>query len=79
MLQVKITDLRSHLPDYLKLVSNGEQIQITNHGKTIARLVPDIDEVEAAHQRLNNLKGSMIVGDLIEPIDSTWSGDADNL
>ena len=53
MQQVKISDLRSHLPDYIKRVSAGEQIQITSHGKIIARLVPEIDEVEAAQKRLD--------------------------
>jgi len=79
MQQVKITELRAHLPDYLKLVSHGEQIQITNHGKTIARLVPDIDEIEAAQIRLNNLRGTMIIDDIIEPINTSWSSDADNM
>ena len=79
MLQVNITDLRAHLPDFLKQVIQGEQIKITSHGKTIARLIPDIDEVEAAHKRLNNLKGTMIIGDIIEPVETNWSADIDNL
>ena len=79
MQQVKITDFRAHLPDFLKKVSNGEQIQITSHGKVIARLVPEFDEVEAAQNRLNELRGSMIIADIIEPLESEWSADADNL
>ena len=79
MQQVKITDFRAHLPDFLKKVSNGEQIQITSHGKVIARLIPEVDEVEAAQNRLNELRGSMIIADIIEPLESEWSADADNL
>ena len=79
MQQVKITELRAHLPDFLKKVSKGEHIQITSHGKTIARLIPEIDEVEAAQNRLNALRGTMIVGDILEPSESQWSADADNL
>ena len=79
MQQVKISDLRSHLPDYIKMVSAGEQIQITSHGKIIARLVPEINEVEAAQKRLNAVMGSMIVGDIMEPLDVLWSADSDNL
>ena len=79
MQQVKITDFRAHLPDFLKKVSNGEQIQITSHGKAIARLVPEFDVVEAAQNRLDKLRGTMIVGDIIEPLESEWSADADNL
>jgi len=79
MLQVKISDLRAHLPDFLKKVSNGEQIQITSHGKTIARIIPEIDQVDAAKKRLDALRGTMIVGDILQPLDNEWSADADNL
>ncbi len=79
MQQVKITDLRAHLPDYLKKVSNGEEIQITSHGKPVARLVPELTEVEAAQKRLDALHGTMMVGDVLEPLESQWSADADNL
>lgn len=79
MLHVKISDLRAHLPDFLKKVSNGEQIQITSHGKTIARIIPEIDQVDAAKKRLDALRGTMIVGDILQPLDSKWSADADNL
>lgn len=79
MQQVKTTDLRAHLPDFLKKVQKGEQIQITSHGKVIARLVPEVNKVETAQKRLEALRGTMIVGDIIEPIDSQWSADADNL
>jgi len=79
MQQVKISDLRSHLPDYIKRVTAGEQIQITSHGKIIARIVPEIDEVQAAQKRLDATRGTMIVGDIMEPIDIVWSADSDNL
>lgn len=79
MLHVKISDLRAHLPDFLKKVSNGEQIQITSHGKTIARIIPEIDQVDAAKKRLDALRGTMIVDDILQPLDSKWSADADNL
>lgn len=79
MLQVKMTDLRAHLPDFLKKVSHGEQIQITSHGKTIARIIPEIDQVDAAKKRLDALRGTMIIGDILQPLDNEWSADADNL
>ncbi|GFO71594.1 antitoxin Phd [Bathymodiolus japonicus methanotrophic gill symbiont] len=63
----------------MKKVSNGEQIQITSHGKTIARIIPEINQVDAAKKRLNALRGTMIVGDILQPLDNEWSADADNL
>jgi len=70
MQHVNITELRAHLPDFLKQVSHGEQIQITSHGKTIARLIPDISDVELAHKRLDSLRGTMIIGDILETLDT---------
>lgn len=78
---VNVTELRQHLPDYLKQVQQGEEIAVTLHGKTIARIVPDKPENkrEAALNRLDALRGTVIVGDILAPIDETWSGDADHL
>jgi prevent-host-death family protein len=71
MNSVNVTELRQHLPDYLKQVQQGEEIAITLHGKTIARIVPDRkkSEREAALKRLKALRSKMIVGDILAPLD----------
>jgi prevent-host-death family protein len=81
MTSVNVTELRQHLPDYLKQVQAGEEIVVTLHGKTIARIVPDRKESkrEAALNRLDALRGTVIVGDILAPLDEEWTGDADNL
>ncbi len=81
MNSVNVTELRQHLPDYLKQVQQGEEIAITLHGKTIAHIVPNRkdSEREAALKRLEALRGKMIVGDILAPLDEEWTGDADNL
>jgi len=81
MTSVNITELRQHLPDYLKQVQQGEEIAITLHGKTIARIVPDYqeDKREAALKRLAALRGKMLVGDILASLNEEWTGDADNL
>ena len=81
MTSVNITELRQHLPDYLKQVQQGEEIAITLHGKTIARIVPNHqdDKREAALKRLAALRGKMIIGDILAPLNEEWTGDADNL
>jgi prevent-host-death family protein len=81
MTSVNVTELRQHLPDYLKQVQQGEEIAITLHGRTIARIVPDYNESkrEAALKRLEALRGTVIVGDILAPLDEEWTGDADNL
>jgi prevent-host-death family protein len=81
MNSVNVTQLRQHLPEYLKQVQQGEEIAITLHGKTIARIVPEHQETkrEAALKRLEAVRGTMIVGDILAPLDEVWTGDADNL
>ena len=81
MTRVNVTELRQHLPNYLQQVQNGEEIEITVHGKVIARLSPVEDKQESAHKRLETLRGKgYIVGDIISPIeDVEWTADADHL
>ena len=79
MQQVKITDLRNCLPEFLKQVIAGEEIQITLHGKAIARIIPETDKIAEAQQRLDDLKGTVIKDDIMAPIDAEWGNDADNL
>jgi prevent-host-death family protein len=81
MASVNVTELRQHLPDYLKQVQQGEEIAITLHGKTIARIVPEHRENrrDAALKRLQILRGNVIAGDILAPLDEEWTGDADNL
>jgi prevent-host-death family protein len=80
MLQVNVSELRKHLPDYLKQVGHGEEICITSHGKTVARIVPERDEADQARLRLRALRGTMILGDVVSPVeDVEWTGDENNL
>ena len=58
----------------------GVELQIASHGKSITRIVPESNDVEEAQQRLLQLRGTMITGDIIEPVyDVKWGADADNL
>jgi prevent-host-death family protein len=81
MASVNVTELRQHLPDYLRQVQQGEEIAITLHGRTISRIVPEHREnrQDAALKRLQVLRGTVIAGNILAPLDEDWSGDADNL
>ncbi len=76
---VNITELRKYLPSYIKRVSKGEEFAITSHGKVVARIVPENDPAALAEERLRKLRGTAIVGDVVAPLDTVWSGDSDNL
>ena len=80
MPEINITELRKRLPHYLKQVELGTELRVTSRGRVIARIIPEKDEVEAARNRLMKLRGTVIKGDIIEPVKNTnWTADADNL
>lgn len=82
MTYINITELRQHLPSFIDKVQAGEEIVITQRGKAVARIVPEYVEspADAAMKRLDALRGSVIVGDVMNPFAGVeWSGDADNL
>ncbi len=77
---VSVSDLRQHLPAYLKRVQAGEQLQITSRGRIIARIAPERDPAEDARQWLLDLRDRVSLGDVVQGIpDLEWRGDADHL
>lgn len=80
MIQVNVTDLRQHLPAYLKRVEAGEEIRITSRGRVVARIQPAQDPAEDARLWLESLRGGVVLGDIVSPVeDIEWTADADNL
>jgi len=79
MATVSVTELRRDLPAWLKRVAAGEEVRITSRGRVIARLSPEVDTREAAMARLEALRGTVIVGDILAPGEETWTGDDDHL
>lgn len=69
MADVKVTELRQHLPAYLARVRRGERLRITSRGKVVAEVVPpgaSPSEAEAARARL---RGSVLrYDDPLEPV-----------
>lgn len=72
MIQVNVTEFRNHLPAYLDKVRKGEEVALTSRGKTIARLVPEIQECESARARLAEIRKTSWVGDVVSPVDVKW-------
>jgi len=60
MNDVKVTELRQNLPEYLAKVRRGERVRVTSRGKVIAEISPPSasrKEAEAARVRL---RGSLL-------------------
>jgi prevent-host-death family protein len=57
-MQINSRELREKLSDYLRLVQQGQRIEVTRHNRVIARLLPpettplDIEDLEAFHNSL---------------------------
>lgn len=72
MKSVNITEFRSRLPDYLKMVKAGEEMVLTSRGKPVARLVPARQGGEKARETLASLRSRCRIGDVLSPIDEPW-------
>ncbi|WP_248489832.1 type II toxin-antitoxin system Phd/YefM family antitoxin [Tsukamurella sp. PLM1] len=51
MEQIGVRELRQHASKYLARVEAGEEIEVTNHGRLVARLVP-VSEKERQYRNL---------------------------
>lgn len=72
MQEVKVTDLRNHLPAYLDLVQEGEELILTSRGRAIARLSPINDGRLNARKELVCLRGKSRIGDVVAPLGEKW-------
>ena len=77
MIQVNVTELRNHLPEYLGKVKSGEEIAVTSRGKVIARLVPETDGCSAARSRLMAIRDASWIGDVVSPSGDAWEAEHD--
>jgi prevent-host-death family protein len=75
MREVNVSDLRTHLPEYLARAEGGEEILVTRHGRVIARLIAARDKRADARAQLAALRGKARVGDVISPVESEWEAD----
>jgi len=72
MLSVNVTEFRNHLPVYLDKVKSGEVLALTLRGKTVARLVPEVNESLKAQEWLALIRKTSWVGDVSSPLDEAW-------
>ena len=72
MKQVKVTEFRAHLPEYLGKVQQGESITVMSRGKPVARLVPVNGVMESAREQLICLRKQARIGDIVSPVGVRW-------
>lgn len=72
---VNITELRSHLPQYLSNAQKGTEIAVTLHGRVIARIMPPVDTKQEAQKKLHQLRKHCQVGDVVSPSQEKWEAE----
>ena len=70
--EVKVTELRRNLPEYLAKVKRGYRVRVTSRGKVIAELAPPSASREDVAAARSRLRGSVLKYDrptepVIEP------------
>ena len=75
MPKVKVSELRRNLPAYLAEVRKGGEIEVTVHGKVIARIVPEEDRRAAARKFLKALRKTAVIGDVTSPSGDVWDAE----
>ena len=56
-------------------VRKGEAIEVTVHGRVIARIVPEGDSAAQAREWLKMLRGKARVGDVMSPTGARWNAE----
>jgi len=66
MKRIGVRELRQNASEYLRLVENGESIEITDRGRLVAMLVPSANE--SSHLELLQTQGRLgpDLGDVLE-------------
>ena len=77
MPKVNVTELRQNLPSYLSEARKGHEIEVTSHGKVIARIVAGEDAQAQARKRLAAARKRCRIGDVTSPGDEKWNAELD--
>jgi prevent-host-death family protein len=72
MVQVAVSEFRGHLNKYLNAVQRGETIVLTSRNHEVARVVAPVDKKTQAREKLNELRKTAQICDVLSPTGETW-------
>lgn len=78
-MHVNVTQFRQQLPAYLRKARAGTSVNITSHGKVIARLMPQEDAAFAAEARLVAMRENAVIEDAESPLGVKWNAQSGRL
>ena len=76
---VTATDAKTHILALLDDVEAGEEVEITRHGRLVARLVPARRGAALLGKFAGVVRTNVTDEELLFSTDEAWSGDEDNL
>ena len=76
-LSIDVNEFRRNIGEFLQQVKAGKVIQLMYRGSEIAKVVPPDFAQLAARQALDSLKETAEVGDVLLPIEESWSAQND--
>ena len=75
MESIAVSDFRANLMKILKQIEHGASLDITSRGKIVAKLVPPDYTRTHAREKLDMLRETAKVYDVLSPIDEKWEAD----
>lgn len=72
MINVTISEFRANLLKYLKIAQNGEKINVTSKGASLATVTPPISQNSTARHKLRKLAKTAQIHDVLSPVDTDW-------
>lgn len=76
MISIGISEFRASMNTILQRVSNGEIVTVTSRGVEVAKLVPPDYARTAARQKLEQLRQTAVIGDVLSPLDEPWEANS---
>ena len=75
MQTIAVSNFRAKIMSFLKQVENGSSIEITSHGKIVAKLIPPDFIRNDAKQKLIKVGKNAKMFDVISSIDEVWNAE----
>lgn len=75
MTRVSLSEFRQHMHSYIKMLDDGQQVALTNRGKTVAVLSSPEKMQGLARAGLEELRTEAFVGDVESPVGESWEAE----
>jgi len=73
---IAVSELRANLMKVLKQIEHGSSITITSRGRVVAKLIPPEESIKMAEEKLNRIRKTAKIHDVISPSSENWKADS---